>query len=1034
MDVTLSELLSTFMESPLVVWVRTLGPLGSCEDAGSEEQVNMFMELVDGVFLHKIMTHIDPSPTNQRLTKNVNNDVSLRLYNLTVLTRHIRTYYQCERKEEMIEKIKLLDFDTQAAIVSHIQEVTHNQLNVLDLSWLDEGPELGQEELEPLSRNMAASLQQLIDQRDKDSEVIVDLTQERDYLSSQQPQEGCRNLGMNSPERGQGSGGGGMSNGGSSVNMSGLTKEEKQHLSVELADTKSKLRRYRQELEEKTEQLMDSKHEVERLDQELQRQKQENQSLSCDARSVRVYRDEVDSLRERAARVDRLETELTRCKEKLNDVHFYKTRMEELREDNETLIETKVLLEEQLSASRGRCDKLHTLEKDNLLLRAKLNDLEMERDNERRRMEELVEENMLLEIGQKQTRKSLVHELNECVSSRVLKLEKENRELQTSVERLKEENHLLQEQQLHTQELGRENQGFSNKIERLQGLLEQERLTNQDMESLGEEILKEKLNLERDVHTLRAEKDRQISELESEKQHLSDAVASLQERAQSNSEARVREVETENRLLHQNITDTSSRLASLETQLKLANEEAERLGSRAGRCEELERETARLERGRDTLSRELASLRVCSEQSEALEKQAQGEQQRLGRQEAEHSLLSKENLDLRCSMENLRSSSTRLASLQDEHKEVQGQTQDLQRKLEEARGEAQGEKKRAERLEQNMAEKGRKNLEKESWRSRTLLEGKEMELEEKARRLATVEKEGATLKKDMERLRGVSVKAKELEKENKELQKQATIHKRTLATLREDLVSEKLSVQQQSVDLERLNEELEKMGLNKEKLLQQEHTLEDRYRLLESRLEETVQQTMKIKEEKIFSLERKLEESKKLNTKLRADLSTGEENHNSHHHSESDRGQGSATAELLKIKDHIIDIEKNNSSLLMESSLLKGQLKQLENQNTSLNNQMMGLQRHTSTLQEQNSALHKETAKLQVENSTISSQSASLMAQNAVLQGQSVLSDHERLLNVHERQAQEYEQLISQHAALKGKQRALESEQRTLHS
>lgn len=31
---------------------------------------------------------------------------------------------QCERKEEMIEKIKLLDIQTQAAIVSHIQEVT----------------------------------------------------------------------------------------------------------------------------------------------------------------------------------------------------------------------------------------------------------------------------------------------------------------------------------------------------------------------------------------------------------------------------------------------------------------------------------------------------------------------------------------------------------------------------------------------------------------------------------------------------------------------------------------------------------------------------------------------------------------------------------------------------------------------------------------------------------------------------------------------------------------------------------------------
>ena len=38
--------------------------------------------------------HSDPSPTNQRLNKNVNNDVSLRLYNLTVLTRQIRSYYQ----------------------------------------------------------------------------------------------------------------------------------------------------------------------------------------------------------------------------------------------------------------------------------------------------------------------------------------------------------------------------------------------------------------------------------------------------------------------------------------------------------------------------------------------------------------------------------------------------------------------------------------------------------------------------------------------------------------------------------------------------------------------------------------------------------------------------------------------------------------------------------------------------------------------------------------------------------------------------
>uniref|UniRef100_A0A667YZN7 Coiled-coil domain containing 88C n=1 Tax=Myripristis murdjan TaxID=586833 RepID=A0A667YZN7_9TELE len=1129
------------------------------------------------------------SPANQRLNKNVNNDVSLRLHNLSVLISHIRTYYQetlqqlivmslpnilciakdplsaksmeelkrllllilgcavqCERKEEMIEKIKLLDIETQAAIVSNIQEVTHNQLNVLDLSWMEEGAELTQEELNPLFRNMAVSLRRLIDQRDKATEVILDLTQERDYLASQQPQHRCRSPGTGSPECELSRDDVSVNNSGLPLTGSGLTKEEKQHLSVELADTKAKLRRYRQELEEKTEQLMDSKHEVERLDQELERMKQENQSLACEARSVRAYRDEVDSLRERAARVDRLETELTRCKEKLNDVHFYKTRVEELREDNLTLMETKVLLEEQLSASRGRCDKLHMLEKDNLLLRAKIHDLEMERDSERRRLEELVEENMLLEIGQKQsmnesahlgweleqltknhdntnteTRKSLVHELNECVSSRVLKLEKENRELQASIERLREENHLLQEQQLHSQELDRENQGLSKKLERLQGLLDQERLTNQDMESLGEELLREKQNFRR---------------------------------AQSNSEERVREVEAENCQLHQNLTDAGSRLASLETQLKLANEEAKSLREKAGRCEEVEREAMRLERSRDALNREVATLRASIDRSEALERdvssleqdvrrlkreaeEAWQELQRLGRCEEENSLLTKENVELRCSLENLRSSASHLAALQEEHREAQREREQLQTRLEEAREEALGERKRAERLELNVAglnqekhrlederdrrreereeaererqerqgreeelrrevdklkeerrrreegeeerkklqldleqsEKDRKHLEKESWRMRTQLEAKDVELEEKSMQLVTLEREAGPLNKEVDRLKEVSVKAKELERENKELQKQATIDKKTLATLREELVSEKLSVQQQSVELERLNQELEKIGLNRERLLQQEYTLEDRYRLLESRLEETVQQTMKIKEEKISSLEQKLQESNTLNATLRTELANvrtyihggwgggNESNVLTSQPSGQDQGHGSATVELLRMKDHLIDVEKNNASLQAESSLLKEQLKQLENQNTSLNNQVVALQRHTTTLQEQNTTLHTQTAKLQVENSTISSQSASLMAQNAVLQGQvaaleteaeswqrqreearrgreSVLSDHERLLSVHERQAHEYEQLISQHASLKGKQRALESEHRALHS
>lgn len=64
-------------------------------------------------------------------------------------------------------------------------------------------------------------------------QVIIELTQERDYLQSQQPSS---LLGFPSPEH----------NALSPVTL--LSKEDRQHLAVELAETKAKLRRSRQEL------------------------------------------------------------------------------------------------------------------------------------------------------------------------------------------------------------------------------------------------------------------------------------------------------------------------------------------------------------------------------------------------------------------------------------------------------------------------------------------------------------------------------------------------------------------------------------------------------------------------------------------------------------------------------------------------------------------------------------------------------------------------------------------------------------------
>ncbi|XP_059706146.1 protein Daple isoform X2 [Haemorhous mexicanus] len=823
MDVTVSELLELFLQSPLVTWVKTFGDLGS----GDQDNLGVYMDLVDGVVLNKIMLQIDPRPTNQRVNKHVNNDTYLRVQNLTILIRNIKTYYQevlqqlivmnlpnvlmigkdplsgksmdeikkllllvlgcavqCERKEEFIDRIKQLDIETQAAIVSHIQEVTHNQENVFDLQWL-ELPDMAPEELESLSRNMVFHLRRLIDERDECTEVIVDLTQERDYLQSQQPPSPLK---VPSPDSSPGP-------------ANPLSNEEKQHLAVELADTKAKLRRIRQELEEKSEQLADSKNEVEQLTLELQKIKQENMHLASDARSARAYRDELDSLRERANRVERLEMELVRCKEKLHDVEFYKARMEELREDNIVLIETKAMLEEQLNIARARGDKLHELEKENLQLKSKLHDVELDRDTDKKRIEELLEENMVLEIAQKQsmnesahlgweleqlskstdladTRKSFVFELNECASSRILKLEKDNQSLQNTIQELRDASLTSRESSLKFVELEKENQQLSKKIEKLQNQIEKEKQSNQDLETLSEELIKDKEQLQVVMETLKADKDRQIKDLKQENDHLNQVVLSLRERSQVSSEARVKDIEKENKILHETVTETSSKLSKLEFEKKQLQKDFDQVREKVERVEEMEKELHRLERENEQLTKKAAVMKIVTEKVEVLEQEngdlevenrklrksldtLQNISIRLGDLERDNKQLDEENLELRRVVETMRFTSAKMAQIEAENKDLEREKEDLRKNVEMLKAM----NKKSERLELSY-----QSISSENQRLQQIVENSSKKIQELEKEVQGMESENQVLQRNLEELKVSAKRLESLEKENKALE------------------------------------------------------------------------------------------------------------------------------------------------------------------------------------------------------------------------------------------------------------------------
>ncbi|XP_061601932.1 girdin isoform X3 [Cololabis saira] len=1192
-----TPLLEQFMLTPLVCWVKTVGTPTVTDGSNLSE----YIELVDGIYLNEIMLEINPKATVQRTNKKVNNDPTLRIQNLTILIRQIKAYYQeslqqlvmmalpnvlvlgrnplseqgleemrkllllvlgcavqCEKKEDYIERIQTLDFDTKAAIASHIQEVTHNQENVMDLQWFESG-EMPPEDLDSLSRNLAFHLKRLVDERDIQLESIVELTQERDCVQLS-PLAPCV---TQSP--------------GDSPSL--RRTESRQHLSVELADAKAKIRRLRQELEEKSEQLLDTRQELENIEVELKRLQQDNYQLLSDARSARAYRDELDALREKAIRVDKLESDLSRYKERLHDIEFYKARIEELKEDNQILLETKSMLEEQLDASRTRSDKLHLLEKENLQLKSKMHDLEMERDLDRKRMEELLEENLVLEMAQKQSmdeslhlgweleqlaktpehtevpQKSLGEEVNELTSSRLLKLEKDNQALLKTVEELR--GAASQDTIAKLAKVNNEKQKLNQKLEQLEVALSSDRESLRSAESLSTDLMKEKALLEQTLETLRENSERQLKGLEQENKHLSQTVSSLRQRCQVGAEARVKDVEKENRVLHESICETTAKLNKMEFERKHLRKELEVMKEKGERAEEIEIQVQKLERENESLQKKVASLGITCEKVLSLEKEnndLEAEARRLKKKldglktmafqlealEKETSQLEQENFELRRSAESLRSAGAKATQLEAENRELESERSQLKRSLELLKASSkkterlevsyQGldtenqrlqkalensskkiqhleaelqemetenqtlqrnleelkiSSKRLEQLEQenktleqetSQLEKDKKLLEKENKRLRQQAEIRDSKLDDGNQRISALEKENRTMGKEMIFFRDSCTRVKDLEKENKELAKLANIDKKTLMTLREELVSEKLRTQQMNNDLEKLTHELEKIGLNKERLLHDESS-DDRFRLLETKLESTLKSSLEIKEEKIAALEARLQESSNLNQQLRQELKTVKKNYEALRQREEEErmvqssppkgGEGpqtvskwekeshETTRELLKVKDRLIEVERNNATLQAEKVALRSQLKQLETQSSNLQAQIVALHRQTASLQENNTTLQTQNAKLQVENSTLSSQGASLMAQNAQLQTQQssiegeregalkekeelratyelLLRDHEKLAALHERQAVEYEGLIGKHRGLKTSHKSLEQQHKDL--
>ncbi|XP_067374002.1 coiled-coil domain containing 88A isoform X2 [Channa argus] len=426
MDSNIMEIIEEFMESALVQWVQLFEKMVERENYipvyGQYMEVNSmsqstrdrYLRLTNGIFLNEVMRIIDPNPKVEQLYNSENDDHMLRVQNFSILNRHLRAFYQedlqqlilmplpnvailgqdplteaaveelrqllllllgcavqCEKKETFIQQIQSLDIETQAAIASCIQQVTQDPRMVLPLQW-EELVEVEGADLQLVFSSMAKQIQNLLAHRDTHLERIAELCREREIHTDS-----------------------------TMLPLGGHSEELPQGLALQLADSKAKLRRLKQQLEDKGDQILDYKQEIQTMEEQLKKLQKENRSLQSEARGMRALRDELDCARERAARAEQLQTELQSCKHRLRSLELTRTQLKEQQQLCAALQETKALLEEQLADARGRCCSLRELERDNLLLRQKIMDVEAERDTERQRVDELLEMNMSLQADLK---------------------------------------------------------------------------------------------------------------------------------------------------------------------------------------------------------------------------------------------------------------------------------------------------------------------------------------------------------------------------------------------------------------------------------------------------------------------------------------------------------------------------------------------------------------------------------------------------------------------------------------------------------
>uniref|UniRef100_A0A5K4F1X1 Calponin-homology (CH) domain-containing protein n=1 Tax=Schistosoma mansoni TaxID=6183 RepID=A0A5K4F1X1_SCHMA len=321
---------------------------------------------------------------------------------------------------------------------------------------------------------------------------------------------------------------------------------DKHHLSVELAETKAKLRRAHIEIEDQADQLVELQDHLFETRRELSQVKEERARLADAAYTARHWQDEVDALKQTAERVINLEAENEKLKERLHEIDYYKARCQQLTEDLEILSNEHSQWADKEEITYEYHHKITDLEKELNKTRCQLTETENARNSDLDLIKNLREELGKLKL-EHYTHKKFMNSPNKLINSKDIVTDNNNNEKSNQIIQQKLQNRIsfdandddlttieisannhLQQQQQHLSQSNGLNCSLSDQLSesvtnRLNHLEEVNRRLNKELEMTKMLLVKAQ-----SVNEVNIETEASLAEMKRENQLLTNKLERLE--------------------------------------------------------------------------------------------------------------------------------------------------------------------------------------------------------------------------------------------------------------------------------------------------------------------------------------------------------------------------------------------------------------------------------------------------------------------------------------------------------------------------